>query len=395
MSEYQYYEFAAIDKPLTATQMEELRARSSRATITPGNFSNHYSWGNLKGDPLDWMRRYFDAHVYVANWCSCWLYLKLPKDVLDAGTLNGFTTQDALTVDQKGEHCILQWALSESEDYDRFGGEDGSGWMARLLPLRDELLRGDLRALYLGWLAGVTYREVEDDEVEPALPPGISRLTAAQLSLVQFLEIDTDLLTAAGASDTDAPGNNARCQGDDGDEYAQDAWLAGLPENERTSALKLLLSGAGQQAERQLKLAFLSWQRARCPAGEPIAPRRTVAQLRELAEAAAQARKQRNAAKRKQAEAQSRAKRETYLRTMAAHFDLHWQSAEKGAERGGASGYDDVKRTLADLAEAYTLCATSENFNRELAKFMGRHGKRTALVRRLVEAGLWTKPHGR
>ena len=34
MSEYQYYEFVAIDEPLTPKQMAELRSRSSRASIT-------------------------------------------------------------------------------------------------------------------------------------------------------------------------------------------------------------------------------------------------------------------------------------------------------------------------------------------------------------------------
>ena len=53
MSEYQYYEFVAIDKPLTSTQMAELRSRSSRADITRTRFVNHYEWGNFKGDPID------------------------------------------------------------------------------------------------------------------------------------------------------------------------------------------------------------------------------------------------------------------------------------------------------------------------------------------------------
>ena len=35
MSEYQYYEFVAIDEPLTPKQMAELRSPSSRASITP------------------------------------------------------------------------------------------------------------------------------------------------------------------------------------------------------------------------------------------------------------------------------------------------------------------------------------------------------------------------
>jgi hypothetical protein len=77
MSEYQYFEFAAIDRPLTDGEMAELRAVSTRAAITPSGFVNHYEWGGLKADPLDWMQRYFDAFVYLADWptaglpCDC------------------------------------------------------------------------------------------------------------------------------------------------------------------------------------------------------------------------------------------------------------------------------------------------------------------------------------
>lgn len=56
MSEYQYYEFAAIDRPLNQREMAELRAVSPRAVITPGSFVNHYEWGDLKANPTDWMR---------------------------------------------------------------------------------------------------------------------------------------------------------------------------------------------------------------------------------------------------------------------------------------------------------------------------------------------------
>jgi hypothetical protein len=50
MSEYQYYEFQAIDRPLTAKEMDELRSYSTRARITPTSFVNDYSWGDFKGD---------------------------------------------------------------------------------------------------------------------------------------------------------------------------------------------------------------------------------------------------------------------------------------------------------------------------------------------------------
>ena len=52
MSEYQYYEFRAIDRLLTSTEMAELRAISSRAEISPHSLTNEYHFGNFKGDPL-------------------------------------------------------------------------------------------------------------------------------------------------------------------------------------------------------------------------------------------------------------------------------------------------------------------------------------------------------
>jgi hypothetical protein len=50
MSEYQYYEFQAVDRCLTEQEMGELRSFSPRADITTHSFVNQYSWGNFKGD---------------------------------------------------------------------------------------------------------------------------------------------------------------------------------------------------------------------------------------------------------------------------------------------------------------------------------------------------------
>ena len=76
MSEYQYYEFQAVDQPLSQAQMAELRALSSRATITPTRFQNFYTWGAFRGQPATLMERYFDAFVYVANWGTHELMLR-------------------------------------------------------------------------------------------------------------------------------------------------------------------------------------------------------------------------------------------------------------------------------------------------------------------------------
>ncbi|MGB8932191.1 MAG: hypothetical protein WCC48_13185 [Anaeromyxobacteraceae bacterium] len=54
MSEYQYYEFQAVDRPLTAKELTTLRGLSSRATITSTRFVNSYSFGSFKGGSGGW-----------------------------------------------------------------------------------------------------------------------------------------------------------------------------------------------------------------------------------------------------------------------------------------------------------------------------------------------------
>lgn len=76
--------------------------------------------------------------------------------------------------------------------------EDGRNWMAQLAPLRDELLRGDIRSLYIGWLQAVSVDMLDDDEMEPISVNGLANLTPAQKALAEFLEIDPDLLAGSG-----------------------------------------------------------------------------------------------------------------------------------------------------------------------------------------------------
>src|SRR5439155_25152930 len=53
----------AIDRPLSERERRELRACSTRATITSTRLINPYEWGDLKGDPRVWIEKYFDAFL--------------------------------------------------------------------------------------------------------------------------------------------------------------------------------------------------------------------------------------------------------------------------------------------------------------------------------------------
>ncbi|MES2324761.1 MAG: hypothetical protein V4633_21080 [Pseudomonadota bacterium] len=78
---------------------------------------------------------------------------------------------------------------------------------------------------------------------------------------------------------------------------------------------------------------------------------------------------------------------------LAADFDRHWKAIDQHAECGNASGYDKATRAIADLADAYALASGGgrEVFDSALQCFMKRHSRRTALIRRLIDAGLWEK----
>jgi hypothetical protein len=384
MSEYQYYEFVAIDRPLSRDQMAELRTRSSRAAITATSFVNEYSWGDLKADPADWMRRFFDAFVYTANWHSCRLAMRLPIDAFDEAELTRFATQGALTFEDSSTHWIIDWSLNEGQDDDRFGMETGQGWMGRLIPLRDELLRGDLRPLYLGWLAGVGAGDVHDNDIEPDVPPGMSQLSAAQQALAEFLEIDADLMCAAAAGSQEIEDYWR-------DDDSVEVWLAELRKNEIETVFNLLLQGASQQAERWVKSKYLAWLKASGSRESLPARARTVGELRVLAMGWEELRLKHEGEKRARDEAERGKQRETYLMALAADFDRHWKAIDQHAECGTASGYDKANRAIADLAEAYTLASDRDVFYSALQCFMKRHSKRAALVRRLIAAGLWKK----
>ena len=111
------------------------------------------------------MERWFDLHLYLANWGSRRLMIRLPKRLVDRRLLDAFLGEvDCATLSVSGENLILDIGRDEVEFED---WDDGSGWLAALAPLRAEVLAGDLRLFYLLWLTAVEAEAFEADEPEP------------------------------------------------------------------------------------------------------------------------------------------------------------------------------------------------------------------------------------
>lgn len=200
MSEYQYYEFQAIDRRLTAAEMEELRAFSTRARITPTSFVNDYQWGSFKGNEKAWMDRYFDAFLYFANWGTHTLELAVPSRLLDRKTVRRYCRGESASVRERNGKTILTFIAQDDEPDDEW--DDQTDALSALIPIRAQLARGDLRSLYIGWLRCAQAGELDDGHTEPPVPPGLAELDGSLERLVDFLRLDTDLLETAAAAST-------------------------------------------------------------------------------------------------------------------------------------------------------------------------------------------------
>ena len=393
MSEYQYYEFRALERPLSKPEQAELRRCSSRATITSNRFVNEYHWGDLKADPEAWMKRYFDAHLYFANWGCSSLMLRLPLLALDNALLAAFVQPtlsdagsgfaDALELISTAEHWVLAWRFNDDSGYsDRFCDEDGADWLDRLLPLRDELLAGDTRPLYLGWLARVCAGELGDEGMEPPLPAGLASLTSAQQTLVEYLQLDPDWLAAA--AQVSPPRQDPYSEEED-----TGLWLEEQTPEALRASVALLLAWRAQEAQQGVRQAYLTWLAARRPCADAL-PRRTLAQIRTGIEQAREQRLAREKAAQAVLAAKQNAAREVQLVKLAARSAQVWQEIDTSLQRGSGVGYDQALRLIVELQDALKHVGQEAEFQLRLLTLMQVHGTRKAWVARLQQAGLLT-----
>ncbi|MGA9511809.1 MAG: hypothetical protein WBV55_24525 [Candidatus Sulfotelmatobacter sp.] len=380
MSEYQYYDFRAIDRALTKAEMAELRSVSTRAAITSTSFTNHYEWGDLKADPLKLLEKYFDVFLYVANWGMRAFYLRLPQEFVDYKTLRAMLHGEAARARKVGNSVIIAFENQfEDDDWD-----DGTGWMGSLIPLRSDLLRGDLRCLYLGWLLCAHNEEFGEDELEPVVPAGLGEFSAPLHSLIEFLGIDENLVEVAAT--VSAPLN----AGPDREELA--TWIQSLPEKEKNNLLIAAVSGTGERWKNGLLRRF-EQQKALRTLPEPDGiRRRTAGDLLTLAHGRAEererlleARRAEEAARRK---AEDEANRARYLDQLEKREEATWNQITAHIQKRQPNEYDKAITLLIDLRDLAVRQGQVTAFQSAVGELRRKHAAKESLLRRLTKAKL-------
>lgn len=377
MSEYQYYEFRAVDRPLSPTEQGELRKISTRARITATSFVNHYEWGDFGGDPDRLMARYFDLFLYFANFGSRQLSIRLPGRTLDAKALKRPTGgNDSVRVRTAGDHVIVDVILYDIEaEYD----DRGDRWLDALAPLRDDILDGDLRALYLIWLMAVESGEAPDDAIEPL--PGIGPLKPSHEAFAQFFEIDGGLVNAAAevapVQSVAEPSRQAIAKAIDS-----------LADTEKAAYLLRLYDGdPALRAELR--------RRCRAPTSQigDQQPHRTAGELRAAAERLRQERdraeaKRALAAQRKREREEAKA-RDVRLDALARRGEAAaWRDVEEMIGQRNNPAYDKTAALLVDLRDLALRQGTDDGFHHRLVELRTWHQAKRRLAERLTAAGL-------
>lgn len=371
MSEYQRYEFMTIDQPLTRAQRDEVMELSSHIEATSSHALIEYNWGNFKHDPIEVLREFFDGLLYWANWGSPRLALRFPHGILSADLLSGYDLDDFVTFTPHPDYDILDIHFGEMES--------PSEWiqyeLEPLIAIRDELMEGDLRALYIVWLAGqITmfgYDEAEEEDYEisvPPVPPAFGSLSTAQQALAELLQIPEELLVAT------ARHSKAATPSPD-DDFATRVKL--LPPDRCHDYLVQLAHnkpGLSRQLVRELRELDQNKSRETLPEGELV----TYATL--LAES-------------KRVKAQMY--HEEFERQQAAHLrrlqDIHdqqetcWHQVNQAALRGTGAGYDEALRLLVELSEAADHFQINQKFQERFRTWVQSHKRRPALIKRLQD----------
>jgi len=378
VSEYQYYEFAALDSPLDRRQQSELRSLSTRADITATGLVNSYQWGDFKGDPHVLMERYFDAHLYLANWGTRRLMLRLPVALVDLDVVAEYCVGDTASAWATQDHVILDLGCEdESDEWDT----DGSGLLTPIIGVRNELAAGDLRLLYLAWLGCVQSDEVDDGDLEPPVPAGLQELSGSLTALVDFLCLDTDLIAAAAM-------NSGPINAIDPSAARLSRWITGLPAVDKDIILERLIT----TDDRHLRSELLRRYRSEQP-GTPLTPGpRTAGQLIATADQQ-RIERERGAARLREVERERRERsaaiaRQRHLDALAMDEPAAWHRIATMIDTKKPREYDAAVELLVDLRDLSDRDGHAPGFSRQLAALRSRHTQKPSLLKRLDVAGL-------
>ena len=368
MSEYQYYEFRALDKALSDADQAYVRSLSSRGIVSATTARFNYSYGDFRGDPEKLIDRCFDLMLYVANFGTRQLMIRLPKTLVSLTAFKPYCDDHSISVSSTSKSVILDINLN-AEDYYTWI-EDEEDWLSGLVALREEILKGDFRLLYLAWLRSGFVEDGgndPEDMPEPPVPPNLKQLSPALKSFAELFLIDADLIAAA------AEGSPTLKEA----EEPIEEWIAVLPEAERNRYLLRVIKGdAHVGAELMQYLRKINDSK---PISACVTTERTLADLIESAQDQQKQRTQKE-------QAMATKARRKQLEAISPKVDSLWERIHQLIAQKQASPYEEAVNLLKDLQDLAELKGTQGRFQEKIVQLKRDYSNRPGLLTRLQKA---------
>jgi hypothetical protein len=371
MSEYQRYEFMTSDRPLTRAQLDAVNDLSSHIEASSTHALIEYHWGDFKHDPIKVLHEFFDGFLYWANWGSPELALRFPHGILPADLIDDYDFDDLVTFTKYKDYDILDIHFGEMEGPDEWIDYE----LGSLMPIRDELMEGDLRALYIAWLASqdMMYGYEKDQEEEdyeiivPPVPPTFDKLTEAQKALAELLQVSEELLLATSRQSTGTMSSTKK------DDFA--AWINLLAEDRKNEYLLRLAHnepGLSHLFVRELRELNRDKDKVRPPTGERVSYATLVSESGAI-----------TAQREREKRERERAERLRRLQNIHDHQEQYWLQINQAVEHTVGARYDDAVRDLVDLREAANEFNETRVFQERFSTWVKSYMRRPGLMERL------------
>ncbi len=258
-----------------------------------------------------------------------------------------------------------------------------------MIGLRQEILQGDYRLLYLAWLKGITYLDELDDEdeddrddddandddanddregLEPPVPPNFGKLSSSLQAFIDIFEVDEHLLKAAISASVTKPSIP---------ESSIKEAIKKLDRSEvDTLLLRLLKEESNLSIELGKKLSGMIEVRQEKNPGK-----RTIRQL--LASAEKEEKKEEY-----RIEQEAKAARIRDLEALAKRETAAWEEIDALIQKGTSNSYDEVVPLLLKLRDLADYQKQQIKFLTRLQQLHNKYSSRSGLKRRLLKANL-------
>jgi hypothetical protein len=179
---------------LSPSERKAVESLSSRSIVTSYHADFTYHYGDFRADLEKILTKYFDIMFYISSFGCTQIMFRIPKGLVNIKELTEYGVPDVITIKLAKKIIIVDIFINEEEGG---GWVTEDNWLDQLVDLRDALIMGDYRVLYLAWLKATEDTEYYPDIQHPTVPHNLSKLNPSLKSFIEIFNVGSDLVKEA------------------------------------------------------------------------------------------------------------------------------------------------------------------------------------------------------